>query len=274
MSNNDNKTLVDKTLQALKNNVLVASAIIIALIVSGIVSFTETSRKLINILAPVTCESRYNKIAGLMKLDDPAKRIEGIGLLQEAATICPSRRQDLADLLQQLLMNNFPQGREVEIKSLPVLKRAIRAITSIPRIDENGFPLNIDIHQIRIQNLDLTHTNFKDISLWGNQFIDVILSRSNFQNADLGGTLFVRGSLEYSLFDGAKITGSFMDKRPTRFIETRLYGTNLERAMIDNCELVGIRDLPADLLERLAGKCRIMPVDRIESSSPQNQTSR
>lgn len=195
------------------------------------------------------------KSVKLVQSADPQKNIEGISLLQELAISYPYKRQELINFLQEYLRKTFPQNKEIDKKYLPVLEHAIRTITTIPRHDDNGYPLNIDIHQIRIEHLDLANTNFEGISLWGGQFIDVTFSRSNFKNADLGGTQFTRGGLEYAKFEGAKITGSFMDQengraRPTRFIKTRLYGSTLEKAMIDNCELIGINDFQVDMLKK------------------------
>ena len=57
-------------------------------------------------------------------------------------------------------------------------------------------PNDFDLHQIRIEGVNLTRANFRLFSLWGCQFHDVIFSSSSFEEADLGGAVFENCSLE------------------------------------------------------------------------------
>jgi hypothetical protein len=252
MTNGKKEPLAEKWLRILKNNPVVATLIIISLTIVGIAGVYESLTDLGTIF-PTTYESQFNKIVKLIDSDDPDKEIRGISLLKKLAENDSLHRQDLVTYLQTHLIKEFPQDKEIDEKYLPVLREAIQTITTLPRFDANNHQLNIDIHQIRIEHLDLTNTNFSGVSLWGNQFIDVNFSRSDFRNADLGGTQFKDCWLEYAKFEDAKITGSFMDKengapRPTRFINTHLYGSTIDKAQLDFCELINITDYPVDKL--------------------------
>jgi hypothetical protein len=269
MTNDEEETLTEKWLRIFKNNPVVATLIIISLVIAGISGLSNSVKELIGFICPPTYESQFNKTVKLVKSDDPQKKIEGISLLQELTKTYPLKRQELINFLQTYLIETFPQNKAIDKKYLPVLKHAILILTTLPRIDDNGHPFTIDIHQIRIEGLDepldLRGTNFEGISLWDSQFINVILTYSNFQNADLGGTQFKDCSLEYAKFKGAKITGSFMDKgnghhRPTRFINTRLYGSTIEEADLKFCELIGIRDLQDFQVDKLK-KCAIIRLE-------------
>jgi hypothetical protein len=163
---------------------------------------------------------------------------KGLSLLFELAVSYPYRVQEVINGITAFLRKRFPQEEPIHQQKKEVLEMGIRSLTAIPRLDHNGFPYNFDIHQIRIEDLDLTRTNFKFFSLWGCQFFNVIFSHSSFEEADLGGTVFENCSLEYAQFKGSKLCGSFMDEgRPTRFRSTRLWGTNLKDAAIEFCEL-------------------------------------
>ncbi len=172
--------------------------------------------------------------------------IKGVMLLTELARSYPYRRQDLVEQAQSFLRRRFPQDRALAPRATPTdppppLARAvaagIRCLTSLPRLDENGQPLYLDFHQMRVERVDLSGINFKDVTLWGCQFHDVILRRANFENADLGGTVFVNCSLEYANLKGAQMNCSFMDAgRPTTFHGTRLWRANLREADVVKCQ--------------------------------------
>ncbi len=215
---------------------------------------------------PTDIESQLIKSFELAKSDDPNRRVKGIDQLAEL-TEHPHKRQEIIDFLTDELRSQFPQNKEIDESDLLILEHMIKTITTIPRYDANNHALQFKLSQIRVQgvqnDLDLSNTNFKDMSLWGSQFINVILSHSDFRNADLGGTIFKNCSLEYADLEGAIITGSFMDAengspRPTRFIKTRLYGSNLEKAKIENGELIGISDFDLGLLTDFVNKGKLI----------------
>lgn len=174
----------------------------------------------------------------LLEKSDQNKKKKGLSLLFELAVSYPYRVQEIINLITAFLRKNFPQEKSIDPQYVEFLEFGIRSLASIPRVDQNGFPYNLDIHQIRIADVDLTRTNFRYFSLWGCQFFNVIFSHSSFEEADLGGTVFENCSLEYANLKGAKLCGSFMDEgRPTRLMRTRLWGTNLNEADIQFCEL-------------------------------------
>ncbi len=174
----------------------------------------------------------------LLKRSDYRHMRKGLSLLFELAVSYPYRIQEVINEITAFLRDNFPQEKQINPQHREVLEMGIRSLSAIPRLDQNGFPYNLDIHQIRIEDIDLTRTNFRFFSLWGCQFKNVILSHSSFEKADLGGTIFDNCSVEYADLTAAKLCGSFMDEgRPTRMTNTRLWGTNLGDADIEFCEL-------------------------------------
>lgn len=139
-------------------------------------------------------------------LSSGSSQIEkGLSLLFELANSYPYRAQEIINEITLFLRQSFPQENPVDLRRKRVLELSIRSLAAISRLDQNGYPYNIDIHQIRIEGINLTRTNFRFFSLWGCQFFDVILSHSTIEEADLGGTVFVNCSLEYADFKGAKM---------------------------------------------------------------------
>jgi len=174
----------------------------------------------------------------LLASSSPRKMKKGLSLLFELAVSYPYRVQAVINEISTFLRQSFPQEKPIHSQHKEVLELGIRSLTAMPRVDQNRFPYDFDIHQIRIEDMNLTRTNFRSFSLWGCQFLNVIFSHSSFEEADLGGTVFENCSLEYADFKGAKLCGSFMDEgRPTRLKGTRLWGTNLKDAEIEYCEL-------------------------------------
>lgn len=173
---------------------------------------------------------------------------KGVMILTELARSYPQQRQDLVDRIQAFMRRRFPQNesqgspRKSPEPDAPVpapsplaasVGFALRSITALPRLDENGQPLYLDFHQMRVENVDLSGINFKDVTLWGCQFHNVMLRKANLENADLGGTVFVNCSLEFANMRNAKICGSFMDERPTVFERTRLWRATLHEADVE-----------------------------------------
>ena len=76
---------------------------------------------------------------------------KGLSLLFELAVSYPYRAQEVIDTIAGLLRQAFPQEEHVAPDRKEVLELGIRSLTAIPRLDENGFPRNFDIHQIRIK---------------------------------------------------------------------------------------------------------------------------
>jgi len=172
----------------------------------------------------------------MLRNANPNKKRKGLSLLSELAISYPYRVQEIINEITSFLRMSFPQDMPINKELKDIVELALRSLTSIPRLDQNGFPYNFDIHQIRIEGIDLTRSNFKYFSLWGCKFTDVILSHSTFEEVDLGGTVFENCSLEYANFHRTKMCGSFMDNgRPTTFNGTRLWGTNLKDAEIEFC---------------------------------------
>lgn len=174
----------------------------------------------------------------LLSSPNAARRRKGLALLFELATSYPYRVQEIVDQITAFLRDKFPQGIPLDPLQKEVLEFGLRSLTAIPRLDPNGFPYNFDIHQIRIEDMDLTRSNFRFFSLWGCQCRRVIFSHSTFEQADLGGVIFEDCSLEYADVKGAAMCGSIMDNgRPTQFKGTRLWCCNLKDADIRSCDL-------------------------------------
>ncbi|MSM40670.1 MAG: hypothetical protein GJT30_13730 [Geobacter sp.] len=203
--------------------------------------------------------------ARLLASGNPGRMKKGLSLLFELALSYPYRVQEVINDITTFLRDTFPQDRQPIPGHTDILESGLRSLVAMPRVDQNGFPYNFDIHQIRIEGidgtLDLTRMNFRHFSLWGCRFINVILSHSSFEEADLGGTVFDQCSLEYANLKGAKMCGSFMDQgRPTLVRNTRLWGTNLNEADIEFCELHNFDNIDLSGLEgRITdGKLRII----------------
>ena len=197
----------------------------------------------------------------LLTGSNPDSQKKGLSLLFELAVSYPYRVQEVTNIIAAYLRKGFPQDHPVDPHYKEVLEFGMRSLTAIPRLDGNDFPYNFDLHQMRIEDLDLTRINLRFFSLWGCQFHNVIFSHASFEDADLGGTVFEKCSLEYSDFKGAKLCGSFMDQgRPTRLIETRLWGTNLEQAEIEFCELHNFDNISLQNLQQKIneGKLKIL----------------
>lgn len=183
-----------------------------------------------------------NTAARLLASDDSSRMKKGLSLLFELAVSYPLRVQEVINEITSFLRKSFPQEKQTPPQYMEILELGLRSLAAMPHFDQNGFPYNVDLHQMRIGNvddtLDLTRTNFKFFSLWGCQFINVVLSHSSFEEVDLGGTVFENCSVEYANFKGAKLCGSFMDGgRPAQLRGTRIWGANLVEAEMGYCEL-------------------------------------
>ncbi|MBI4873695.1 MAG: pentapeptide repeat-containing protein [Acidobacteria bacterium] len=180
----------------------------------------------------------------LLTSSSPSLLKKGLSLLFELAISYPYKRQEVVNQVTEFLRTKFPQDSPVSGPDKDVLESGLRSLAALPRLDQNGYPFNFDIHQIRVQDLNLTRTNFRYFSLWGCRFHNVILSHSSFEDADLGGAVFDNCSLEYANLKSAKLCASFMDhNRPARFTATRLWGANLQEANIACCELQNFDNL-------------------------------
>lgn len=204
-----------------------------------------------------------------LKTNNPKKIRRGAQMLLEIAISKPFRRQEMVDIIVRDCFRRHFSCNHAQLNTTPqpmieVFVDTLKALLNIPRKDENNHLLNIDLHQLQLiseqDQIYLEKMNFKDVVLWGCNFVGVDLSRSNFENADLGGTYFKQCGVEFAIMDNAKMLYSFQDQRPTIFEETNLTGSTIEKANIldyPSPQLHFIRSpLKQDLIDALNGKSR------------------
>jgi hypothetical protein len=171
----------------------------------------------------------------------PGKVMRAIHTLVEIAQTRPTRRQEMVDIIvEDCFRRIFGRAGAAHGPTSPRLAElfvsALRALLSLPRVDENGHGLNIDLHQIALisemQPVYLEKMNFKDVVLWGSEFVKVDLSRSTFENADLGGVRFVECGLEDLEMKKARLSYSPLDRRPTMIHGSAVARSNIDEAWI------------------------------------------
>jgi hypothetical protein len=221
-------------------------------------------------LRTLAFDKQFTYSEKLLALNKPDKARKAISILVELGFEYPYRRQEVVDRLCCYLREAFPQNRPVAEQWFPILLLGIRSVTGLPRNDVNGQPLNIDLRQMRIESidntnrkLDLTGINLKDVTMWGCRIIGVEMAKANLENCDLGGTVFDNCSLEWCNFKNARLNASFMDQgRPTTFKQTRLWGCNLNEAVIDLCLLQNADGFDMRSLQPLIEARKVQLVNR------------
>lgn len=159
------------------------------------------------------------------------------------------RRQDITNVLCDYLRETYSQEKDFNEERASLLEFSLKSLAQIPRYDENKHLLYIDIHQIRVEKINLYGINFSDFIMWGCQFNEVLLSRGSFQNADLSGIIFNNCGMEFCNFKNAQVDNSFMDNRATTFINTRLYNNNLHESKLYSCLMINNIDVNIELFE-------------------------
>ena len=120
----------------------------------------------------------------------------------------------------------------------PAIKSALLFLSSLPKKDVNNWPYNIELPNIRLMNIALHCVNFENFVMYDSEFVQTDFSRSSFKNCDLGGCQFIqKTSVEWSNFENAKLNVSFLSSKATTFIDTLLWGSNLEKADIAKCQI-------------------------------------
>lgn len=170
-------------------------------------------------------------------------------VLSELTLSYPAHTQELIHTITGFIRSYLKRSNMPEHDKIEMVAHGLRLLLSMPRLDLNGFPYYFDLHQITIQDLDLTRSNFNFFSLWGCHFTNVLFSYSSFVASDLGGTFFENCNLEHVDVNSARMSTSPSDDgRPTRMIGTRLRGTNLGDADLEYCELQNIDNINLDPL--------------------------
>jgi hypothetical protein len=173
----------------------------------------------------------------------PREVRRAVQMLLEIARARPTRRQEMVDVIvSDFFRRHFGQNPNSPAGPTPphmimLFTETVRAVLSLPRLDENGHGLNIDLHQMTVRaepksTIYLEKANFKDVVLWGSIFEGVDFSRSTFDNADLGGVLFVRCGLEDASLSNARLSWSPFDDRATIIQECMAERSNIEDAWV------------------------------------------
>jgi hypothetical protein len=201
--------------------------------------------------------------------NDPDSIKSGVQNLLEIANEKPFRRQEMIDIIvKDLFRSHFgkesPQDEPTSKSMKDVFVDTLKSLLSIPRKDDNGHELNIDLHQMHLVSTDkntiyMEKLNFEGVVLWGSDFEYVDFSRSSFENADIGGAYFKNCGMEDLNMNGAKISFSPLDERPTTIENSQLSRSNLEKADIypgQNQLLIinsGIEQFKRELLKQRPG---------------------
>lgn len=185
--------------------------------------------------------TKYLIVSATRKLRtaQPSKIKKGVQILIEIAIAKPFRRQEMIDIIvmdvfRRYFNRNSDKPEPYSVDMANVFIETIKALLSVPRKDDNGHILNIDLHNIYLVSTDgseiyMQKSNFKDVVMWGSHFENVNFSRSSFENADIAGAYFINCGLEYVNMSNTKIT---WHDRPTTVIESLLTETNIEDAFI------------------------------------------
>jgi len=176
-----------------------------------------------------------------LKTGDPKRIKRGVQTLLEIAIAKSFRRQEMLDIVVEDFFRYYfgKNGAPSDPTPAPLVEvfvEALKSVLGLPRKDDNGHSLNIDLHQIRLaleekseKSIYLEKMNFAGAELWGCDFTHVDFSRSTFENANLGGTCFRHCGMEFLHLDEAKVSYSFLDRRPTTLEDCLLAGSNLDK---------------------------------------------
>lgn len=200
--------------------------------------------------------------------------MRAVHTLIEIAGTQPTRRQEMVDLLAENFFRRRLTRGDRQLDPTPkelveICKVALRALLSLPRRDENGHGINIDLHQIRLvahEGIYLEKLNLQDVVLWGSEFVKVDLSRSTFENADLGGVRFVQCGLEDVNMKNARLSYSYMDDRPTIIEDCNLARSSIDEALIIDAERPQVivtrpRDVEPARMRALQSRGRSVQID-------------
>ncbi len=179
---------------------------------------------------------------------DPQRVQEGLAILRELLRAAHVTCQFYYDVLCSFLTERFSRGVHYGNEWNPVIRHTFSILCSLPTHDANGWPYNSEIPNLHLDSITLHCMNFANFVLYDSEFNRVDFSRSSFKNCDLGGCEFLNSSVEWCDFGGAKLNVSFLSHRPTTFMGTRLWGTNLHEADIAKCR---IQKIDTDLTRAL-----------------------
>jgi hypothetical protein len=229
---------MNATIETILKEILI-NGLIVGVIGGTLVAFC---RENVNVLRTTLLISSARK---KLKTGDPKRIRRGVQMLLEVAVARPFRRQEMVDIvIEDCFRRYFHRSRTPPVPTpaplVTVFVDTLKSILSLPRADENGHSLNVDLRQMRLVreteseegSIYLEKMNFAGIELWGCDFVNVDFSRSTFENANIGGTHFRRCGMEFLKLDNVKISYSPLDSRPTIMEECPLAGSNLDKASI------------------------------------------
>ncbi|SEM71759.1 Pentapeptide repeat-containing protein [Syntrophus gentianae] len=182
----------------------------------------------------------------------------GVNMLAEIAIHMPYRKQEMLDIVtKEVFRNKFSYSGKVPPVTPPAMVEvfvdSLKAILGVPRKDENDHGVNIDLHKIALvakegESIYLEKMNFKDVVLWGSEFIRVDFSRSDFENADLGGVRFENCGLEDLNLKNTRMSFSFLEpERPTILSNSIASRSNIDEALIITGDAVQLQIIKTEI---------------------------
>jgi hypothetical protein len=182
-------------------------------------------------------QRNFNAARQLLSSADSDKAAQGLSIVRQLIKNSPPDLQEYYDLLCEFIRSKATRENPAPGIWEPALRAALTLLCSLPKYDRNQWPYNIELWNIMLCSSTLHGLNLENAVMFDCLFRKVDFSRTSFKNCDLGGTVFERSSVEWCNFAGSQMNVSFLSGTATSFLNTRLWGCNLQDANIAKCRI-------------------------------------
>jgi len=183
-------------------------------------------------------QAAFDSARELLKSQSVSECVKGLSVFRRLCLDNPPNLQEHIDLLCEFVRDKANREQEMLGAWTSGVRSALILICSLPRYDRNNWSYHLDLSNIRLNDLKLERLNLENAVLYDCVFHNVDFGYSSFKNCDLGGTVFeASSSAEWCNFTNSLVNCSFLSGVATSFLDTRLWGCNLEAARIDRCRI-------------------------------------
>ena len=183
-------------------------------------------------------QSAFDSARELLKCHTVSECAKGLSIIRQLCLDNPVNLQEHIDLLCEFVRDKANRKQEKLGVWSSSVRSALILICSLPRYDRNNWSYHLDLSNIRLNHLKLQRLNLENAVLFDSVFHNVDFGYSSFKGCDLGGSVFEESSsVEWCNFSNSLLNCSFLTRTTTSFLDTRLWGSNLEAARIDCCKI-------------------------------------
>src|SRR5579871_2358530 len=132
-------------------------------------------------------QKKFESARAMLSTQSLAQCKKGLALIRRLCQDNPVNLQEHIDIICQFVREKADPQQTSFGTWQELIRSALVLVCSLPRYDQNNWSYNLDLSNVRFDNMVLQRLNLENAVLYDSVFRKVDFARRSFKNSDLGG---------------------------------------------------------------------------------------